>query len=48
MQSFRPSLEVAEKMKKEDETDNYYTCLALRAAGKNDKKLLHYFWQVLI
>ena len=32
----RPSLEVWQKIRKEDETNNNYTCVALRAAGKND------------
>ena len=31
---FRPFLDKSQKIKK-DETDNYYTCVALRAAGKN-------------
>ena len=40
---FRPSLKVSEKKKKikKEETNTYYTCVALRAAGKNNLRKGH-------
>ena len=39
---FRPLFVGGILKKKKDETDNYYTCVALRAAGKNNFYELSY------